>query len=375
MLNIVQLNKYYVPVTGGIEAVVGDIAKGLAARTAMRVLVCNTDRETVKESRCGVSVTRVGILCKAGSMPVSFRYLAAVCRACRDADVLQLHMPFPWGDLALLLSGYKGKVVLWWHSDVVRQKKLLFFYKPLMRWTLRRADAIVVATQGHFDGSAFLKPYEDKLRIIPYGVKEEYLREGAVVAMQPARREGMMEILYIGRLVYYKGCEVLLDAFSRMREKNCRLTMIGEGPLRGALEKQAEALGVSVRVRFLGEVDTNMLKAELADCDFFVLPSVARSEAFGLVQIEAMAYGKPVINTNLPSGVPCVSLNGVTGITVEPEDSEALCRAMDTLASDAHLRETYGENGRKRVESEYRMEIMCDKVFALYQTLCGDGRA
>lgn len=369
MIKVLQLNKYYPPVTGGIEVVVRDVAEGLSNKTDMSVLVCNTSRHTETEDRDGVRITRTGILCKAGSMPLSFRYLTAARRQCREADIVQLHMPFPWGDLALLLSGYKGKVVLWWHSDIVRQKKLLMLYKPLMRWTLRRADVIVAATQGHFDGSEFIAPYREKLRVISYAINEEFMRDGAKYALQPVRRDGERSILYVGRLVYYKGCNVLLNAFSLMHEKDCRLTLIGTGPLQDSLKKQADELGIIDRVRFLGGADMSQLKAAFAECDFFVLPSVARSEAFGIVQIEAMAYGKPVINTDLPSGVPFVGINGVTGITVKPNDAQGLSDAMDRLASRADLREKYGKNARKRAEEEYRMQTMNDKMLSLYEEL------
>lgn len=370
MLKIVQLNKYYAPHTGGVETVVQNIAEGLNEQSDMRVLVCSGDGSDHEDKVNGVAVHRSGRLFEAGPMPVSLSYLRDVKRAAKNADILHLHMPFPWGDLALRLSGYKGKVVLWWHSDVVRQKKLLKVYLPLMRWTMKRADAIIVATQGHIDGSAFLKPYAEKCRIIPFGVDEEYYAEGAKYAQSPTQSE-TPDFLFIGRMVYYKGCDVLLSAFARMEEKNCKLTMVGDGVLLEQLRAQAEELGIADRVEFTGAVSKEELKRRIADCDVFVLPSVARSEAFGLVQIESMAYGKPVINTDLPSGVPYVSLNGVTGITVPPEDENALARAMDTLARDGQLRISYGIAARERVEREYRMDVMTSRVLKLYTELCG----
>ncbi|MDO5112681.1 MAG: glycosyltransferase [Clostridia bacterium] len=371
MRRIVQLNKYYAPHTGGVETVVQNIAEGLKDSTAMQVLVCAPDAKTREDTVNGVAVRRSGRLCEVGPMPVSLRYLQDVRRAAKTADVLHLHMPFPWGDLALRLSGYKGKVALWWHSDVVRQQRLLKLYMPLMRWTLERADVIAVATQGHIDGSAFLKPYESKCRIIPFGVDEAYYAAGAPVAAHPPVNE-KTDFLFIGRMVYYKGCDVLLDAFARMREKNCTLTMVGDGVLLEGLRAQALQLGVADRVTFTGAVSKEELMRRIAACDVFVLPSVARSEAFGLVQIETMAYGKPVINTDLPSGVPYVSLDGVTGLTVPPEDASALAAAMDKLAGDAQLRLSYGKAARERVEREYRMETMVARVGALYAALCGE---
>ena len=172
-IRILQVNKLYYPVTGGIERVVQQLAEGLCDVTDSKVLVCQQKGKTTTEQINGVEVTRASSIGMLSSLPLSMSFLWKFRNMSRDRDILHIHMPFPLGDLACFLSGYRGKVVLWWHSDIVRQKRMLKIYRPLMEWLLRRADCIIVATQGHIDGSEFLKPYEDKCRIIPFGVERQ----------------------------------------------------------------------------------------------------------------------------------------------------------------------------------------------------------
>jgi rhamnosyl/mannosyltransferase len=174
--------------------------------------------------------------------------------------------------------------------------------------------------------------------------------------------------LFVGRLVYYKGCDVLLEAFAQIRGA-AQLVIIGSGPLEQALKAKAAQLGLSETVSFKGYLDDEAIRRHLADCDIFLLPSIAKTEAFGLVQIEAMAYGKPVVNTQLPGGVPYVSLDGVTGLTVPPGDAAALATAMQTLADDPALRRQLGQAACRRVRESYRLEAMLDQIHAVYRRL------
>ncbi len=372
-IKVLQVNKLYDPFIGGVEKVVQQIAEGLSAQTNMRVLVCNEKKEDVTEVIHGVRVHRSGSFGMLGNMPLSVKFLRDLKKVSKGCDILHFHMPFPIGDLAGLLSGYQGKVVVWWHSDVVRQKKMMLLYRPVMERFLKRADAIIVATQGHIDGSAYLGPYKDKCRVIPFGVNPEIEKKADQwVAENKAKEEKRehtpVRFLFVGRLVYYKGCKTLLEAFASVR--NAELVMIGEGPLKQELICLAERLEVSERVHFLGNVEDAVLDENFAACDVFVLPSIARSEAFGLVQTEAMVYEKPVINTNLPSGVPYVSIHKQTGLTVEPEDVKGLADAMNWMVGHKEEREEMGKRARARVKECFQLQDMLDGVLALYRELC-----
>lgn len=290
----------------------------------------------------------------------------------KTADIIQFHMPFPIGDLATLLSGYKGKIVVWWHSDVVRQKKMMILYKPVMTMFLKRADAIIVATQGHIDGSKYLKPYAHKCVIIPYGVNpviekkaDEWIEQSK--NLKEEKKDTQVTFLFVGRLVYYKGCRELLEAFCNVQ--NARLIMVGSGIMEKELKELTVSLRIEDRVLFPGNVSDEKLERYFAECDVFVLPSIARSEAFGLVQIEAMSYGKPVINTNLPSGVPYVSIHKETGLTVEPENPKELAEAMQWMVEHPKERIEMGKRARMRVKEEFQVSGMLKKVFDLYKNL------
>jgi rhamnosyl/mannosyltransferase len=158
----------------------------------------------------------------------------------------------------------------------------------------------------------------------------------------------------------------LIDA---MRSIDGHLLIVGEGHLREELEKQARAQQVSAKISFLGEVHNHDIVPYYHAADVFALASIARSEAFGIVQLEAMACGKPVVNTNLDSGVPCVSLAGQTGLTVPPGDSAALAGAINKLLDDAELRNAYGLAARARVEREFDQDVMLDRMVGLYSQL------
>lgn len=367
-MKILQINKFYYPVIGGIERVVQIISEGLRDKTDIRVLACQKEGRTVQETINDVPILKASSVGVAFSMPVSLSFFYWFNRMKKDSDILHLHMPFPLGDIALSLFGFKGKVVLWWHSDIVRQKRLMFFYKPFLKKVLRRADMIIAATQGHVDDSDYLPDYRDKCVIIPYGIPAALCVKSDDA--QPSRlksSDAPVSFLFVGRLVAYKGCEVLLDAFSKTT--GTELVIIGEGPLEMGLKEQANRQGITERVQFWGSVNDARLAQAFEQCDVFVLPSVQKSEAFGLVQAEAMACGKPVINTQLPGGVPYVSLDGVTGITVPPSEVAALARAMQTLADDPSLRAAYGKAARRRAREEFSMEVMLNRVFEQYEKL------
>ena len=371
-IKILQVNKLYYPDIGGIERTVQHIAEGLKDKVEMSVLVCQPKGHGVTEQVNGVEVQRCGSFGILFSMPISLSFFLKLRNKSRNQDILQFHAPFPLGDLACLLSGYHGKVVLYWHSDVVKQKKLMIIYRPIMERFLKRADAIIIGADGVIKGSSYLKPYEDKCVTIPFAVNQkieqmgkEYLNQAKPNMQKYAR------FLFVGRLVYYKGVDVLINAFESV--ENAELTIIGCGDRENDLKAYIKEHGMSEHVHFLGKVEEKRLYSEFSKCDVFVLPSVAKSEAFGLVQLEAMAYGKPVINTNLPSGVPEVSLNGITGLTVEPGNKLELRDAMRWLVEHPYERYEMGYAARKRLEDNYTMDVMMNRILDLYKSLLKDG--
>lgn len=361
MLHILEVNKFYPPHIGGIETVVAQRAKYLSRfpDTEVKVLVCQEKGRGVTEYLNGVEVIRCSSMGTYFSCPLSISFFIKFRELAQWADVIEFHMPFPLEDIACLLSRCQCRIVLSWHSDVVRQKKLLSFYKPILRKFLQRADCIITATQGHIDSSAFLPEFHEKCRVIPYPVEVQENIDYSPILSDKLIHPERIKLLFVGRLVYYKGVDILIKAFRHVR--NCELFLCGTGVLESELRKLARKFPV----HFLGNLSDEDLQSAFADCDIFILPSVENSEAFGIVQQEAMRCGKPVINTNLPTGVPFVSLHRKTGLTVPPNDVQALAEAIQQLADSPELRKLYGDNAKKRVQKLYQCNAIMQDVYRI----------
>lgn len=384
MLKVLQLGKQYYPHVGGIEITMQQIAEGIQGEVDSYVLAAQGRGAAYSKVVGGVPIYYAKSWGIISSLPLSWDLIRYLCVHASEYDVIHLHMPFPLGDLACLLSGYKGKLILYWHSDIVRQKKMMALYKPLMNWVLSRADAIAIATQGNIDGSPYVRPFERKCILIPFGLRKEWalksdrywkrIHENADSAKE--KEEGI-RLLFIGRLVYYKGCDVLIHALEKIKQcldvdgmKKIQCRIVGSGVLETKLKEDVRRAGLEENVYFLGRVSDEKMEREIEECDVFVFPSVANSEAFGLVQLETMAYGKPVINTWLPTGVPWVSLNGETGLTVSPGDAEALKEAILWMKDHPKERIAMGEKARQRVAAEFSQEKLLRNILTLYKKLC-----
>lgn len=364
-LHILEVNKFYPPHIGGIETLIAQRVQYFSGRPDVEVkaLVCQERGKGTVETLHGAEIVRAGSLGTYFSCPLSVSFFLKFRKLAAWADVIEFHTPFPLGDLACLLSGYRGRVVIAWHSDVVKQKKLLLLYRPILMRFLRRADCILTATRGHIDSSAFLPEFRDKCSVIPYPLDASPYdaAERMPILTEKCRTTGAVKVLFAGRLVYYKGVEVLLNAFRKV--KGCELFLCGTGILEPQLRQAAEGMPV----HFLGKLPDAQLKAAFHDCDMLVLPSVENSEAFGIVQQEAMVCGKPVINTALPTGVPHVSLHGITGLTVPPGDADALAAAISQLAENPGLRAEYGKNAEHRARTEFAYEGNMQRILEVLQ--------
>jgi rhamnosyl/mannosyltransferase len=286
----------------------------------------------------------------------------------QQADVTVLHEPNPLALVADWMAFQHGPLVVWFHSEVIRpQWKYRLLYRPFLRRVLARASRIVVSSPNLAEHALELQDFRDKCVVIPFGIDTTRLQrtlaiEDRVSAIE--RRFSGPRILFVGRLVPYKGVDVLLRA---VRDVDATAVIVGDGPLRAALEAQAKQSGLSSRVTFLGHLPDEEVVAHMHACDLFVLPSVTRAETFGVVQLEAMACGKPVVSTNLPTGVPWVNRHGVTGLVTEPGDAAALAAAMNTLLADPAQRERMGAAARSRVRDEFSVDRMVSQSSALYR--------
>ena len=362
-IRVLHLGKYYPPYRGGMESHLECLCNELNRLVDLQVIVANTSWRTADEIVDGIKVTRVGKLFDLQSAPICPDLVRRIRGA--KADIVHIHWPNPSAVLAYLASSHQGRLILTYHSDVVRQRTLAAAFTPILRALLKRAAAIIVSSPNYIDGSYVLPEFRERCRVIPFGVSTDYFDQFDPQTVARIREEyGPRIVLGVGRMVYYKGFEHLLRA---MTEVDAHLLLIGKGPLREPLSHLADEIGVGGRVTFLSEV--NDIRPYYRAADVFALSSVMRSEAFGIVQLEAMASGKPVINTQLDSGVTFVSPHGVSGLTVPPEDSAALARGINQLLERPDWRAALGDAARQRVTHNFTVEKMVQSTYQLYQEM------
>ena len=367
-MRIVHVYKdYHPPVRGGIEQTVERMARAQAgAGHHVTVLVsASGGRETVRESLEGVHVIRVAEWARALSAPVcpGFPHELAALRA----DVWHLHYPNPTGEVSWLLHRPAGALVVTYHADVVRQRLAMPVYGPLVRTLLARADVLMPTSDRYIAHSPFLRPHRDKCRVVPLGIDlaglEALERQGAGAGAVRARAGGEFA-LFVGRLRYYKGVNVLLDAMTRWEG---RLVIVGDGPEDARLRAQHARLGLGDRVRFAGAVSDAELHDHLAAADLGVLPSTHPSEALGIAMIEYLAAGLPVVCTELGTGTTFVNRDGETGLVVPPGDPDALAGALRRLMADAPMRKRFGAAGRLRAREVFSLAAMMQGVGEAYE--------
>jgi glycosyltransferase involved in cell wall biosynthesis len=359
---VLQIGKYYPPYMGGMETHLQVLCEALRGAVEIDVVVAAGSAGSSHERVCGIHVDRLSTWFTMASAPVCPAMLRRIRRSA--ADLFHIHLPNPMAVVAWLASGRRDPLVVTYHSDTVRQVFLGAVFDPIQHSMLGRAAAIIATSPNYAATSPVLARHRDRCHVIPYGIPLEQFQTCTPGAVDQLRREyGDRLVLAVGRLVYYKGFENLIAA---MRDVNGRLLIAGDGPLRHKLQGLAARSGTAGKVVFLGEIPNSEITPFYHAASLFALPSVARSEAFGIVQIEAMTAGTPVVNTRLDSGVPFVSLDQMTGLTVPPGDVAALGAAINRLLDDAGLRRRLGDAARARATSEFSVEIMRSRILALY---------
>ena len=362
-MNILQVNKFYYPEVGGIEHVVQNIAEGLPNLYDTRVLAARPRGLGGRERHNGVEIKKVSSLGVAMSVPLAPTFPLQLRAVARNADIVHHHLPNPLSTVSQLIAGTgNSTVIATYHSDIVRQATALQVYRPVVQRFLDCVDRILVTSERLLNHSAMLKPYKEKCDVVPLSIDLDTIDSEDPPALDMETTGPV--ILFVGRLNYYKGVEYLIDA---MEEVEATLLVAGDGERKSALEQRARDQDIDDRIQFLGYVSDEKLASVYRAADLFVLPSVEPSEAFGIVQLEAMARELPVVNTSLPTGVPWVSKDGETGLTVPPRNVDALADAVNTLLEDDALRRHYGEQARERVEQLFTRDRMLNKIQEIYE--------
>ncbi len=373
-LRLLHCYKAFPPVLGGIELHVEQVARGLHRRGHDVEVVTTAGRDEAGErDEDGVRVRRHRALLEIASTPLSAGLVTDLVRRTRgrrDApDLIHLHAPYPLAELAWLAatrSARRPPTVVTYHADIVRQRRLGALHRPVQRRMLRRAEAVVATTASYRRSSPQLAGLP-RCEVIPLGVDTERFAASA------PRPPGLGHfVLFVGRLRHYKGVDHLLRAVPHLPPE-LAVVIAGDGPEGPSLRALARDLQLGERVRFLGTVPDRDLAGLYQHASALVLPAVNRAEAFGLVQLEAMASGTPVVSTRLGTGVDEVNQDGVTGLTVPVAEPRALAEAVARLVADPALANRLGAAGQARASEHFALEAVLDRLEALYAGLVARG--
>lgn len=372
-MRILHISKYYHPFRGGIEKVIKELAEATVLQGhEVTVLCANESNKRSEEIINGVRVIRLPSWATLFSQPVTPSVFWEVQHLVSQADTVQLHTPNPLFEFAYLFCRPEVPFIVTYHCEVMKNRSLVKFYEPVSKAVLERADSIIIATDNHLKYSRWLRKYAHKCQIIPFGIQAKHANRNIEIVkkLKSIKDKYSRYFLFIGRMVAYKGVNVLLESMQNVEQN---LVLIGKGPLFEQWQKLSKNLGVSDRVHFLGQVnDEEEFSAYLHGCDAVVLPSLNEAEAFGLVLLEAMACGKPIITTELNSGVRMVNSPGETGLEVPPSNVLRLTEAMNHMASNHEMRLQMGINAKVRFENMFRIDKFVQSYLGVYAQMIGE---
>lgn len=364
---VLQLGKFH-PIKGGVEKVMYTFMVGLSRNGLACDMLCASADGEVGTTEIGASsnLLKTPTIIKLAATMISPQMIVKLRSICNSYDIIHVHHPDPMATLALRLSGYKGKVIVHWHSDIVKQRILLQAYKPLQSWLIKRADNILGTSPVYVQESLALKAYQHKIDYLPIGVRKRDADEN-LVAMIRNKYPGKKIIFTMGRLVEYKGYDYLIEAASLLPD-NYIILIGGSGPLKEDLRDTVKGFLLNRKVRIIGFVPRELESAYYAACDIFCLSSTIKTEAYAIVQAEAMSAGKPVIATNIPgSGVSWVNQHGVSGLNVEPGNSRELAQAIRTICEDDELYRKLSLGALRRFEENFTLEAMTKGLIDIYK--------
>jgi rhamnosyl/mannosyltransferase len=381
-MRVLHIGKFYPPFAGGIENFLGDLLPSLKRLGVdVSALVHNHQEDSVRKAKTtNFPVYRVpcyGNLLYAPVSPGFPLVLKQVIKKFRP-DILHLHMPNTSAFWVMMLScARRIPWVIHWHADVVlseidrRMAVAYRLYRPFEQHLLRRAATIIASSRPYLITSNALYPWRNKCTVIPLGIDSARLKMVDGDLKNWAERiwgHKRTRVLAIGRLTYYKGYEVLIRAAARAPD--LRVLIVGEGGRKRRLDSLIAELGLGERVTLPGFLEEERLHALLASCDCLCLPSVERTEAFGLVLLEAMRYAKPVVASDVPgSGIGWVVKHEETGFLTPPGDSIQLARALEAMAEAPALRGRMGQAAEERFNNIYQIDRVSVEIRGVYEAI------
>ena len=360
---VTHITRYAYPHIGGIEAVISQINESLPNEQFEKEVLCcsNTEKSSIEK---GVKYNRCKYLFEFAANTISPEFIWKLSRV--NTDILHYHMPFIFAVIAHFIARPKyKKLYITYHGAIVGYDKYMRPFWGIYKHFYKIADKIHVLSPTIIDSDTTLLDNKEKCEVIPFGIDTNIEYDKEEIKKIKEKYKNKKIILAIGRLVKFKGFQYVIDAMKQV--KNAVLFIIGDGPLKISFENYITENNLQEKIILLGAISDKKIKNNYIQAsDIFILSSIRKSESFGIVQLEAMRYGKPIINTNLGTGVNYVSINNETGLTVEPKDSEELANAMNKLIQDNSLSIILGQNSRKRVENIFSFDLIKDRYKNLY---------
>lgn len=371
-LKVLHVYKSFYPETiGGVETAILEIADATAKLgVEPRLFVLARDARHAERRYGSLSVVRGKALGKIASCDIgSVSAILLFRRLCKDVDVVHFHFPWPFGDILNLFRPRNTRAIVTYHSDIVRQKKLKAIYRPLMRSFLGAMDVVVATSPNYVETSEDLRSYVKKscLNIIPLGMRDHTQapppKKVSLTKLGIAEDEEF--IVFIGVPRYYKGLVYLIEASTQL---NCKVVIAGDGPELSGLKRYATDLNAR-QVLFCGAVDDETKSALLYHSSVVILPSTARSEAFGMVLLEASMFGKPMVSCEIGSGTSYVNIDQVTGYVVSPGSPEEIASSVKLLTENPEIKSQMGSAARKRYEQLFSSAVLAKEYISIYRKI------
>lgn len=368
-MRILHISKYYYPYIGGVENICKYLVDNMKQSNDIAVVCFNDQKDDRIDTVDGVKVYRVGAKLTIARQALSLSYFSVLRRAIREfkPDVIHFHWANPYPAFVLLTMLPKEvKLVIHWHMDIIKQKKIYPLIKPVETRLLKRASLVLVTSPNYRDGSKPLQPFKDKVRVVPNAIDERTLipQEGDKEKISEIKRKYNNKdiVFFVGRHIQYKGLQHLIEA-ERMVKSDCAFVIAGKGPLTDELKASCH----SNRVHFVGKISDDDLRYYLYAAKVFAFPSITKNEAFGVALAEAMYCHTPAVTFTIPgSGVNWVSINNKTCLEVPNGDDKAYAAAIDRLLQNNILREQLADNGVRRVKGNFLIHNMinaCEKAY------------
>ena len=385
-MKVLHIGKYFSPFKGGMENYLRDTMATLCRRgVKCAALVHNHDLsfknsyENFKSDGSHFKIVRAGVIFRLLYTPISPTFPLLLNKLLKgfQPDVLHIHLPNPSAICVLALTRAKNiPWVLHWHADIVTSAPLMkfiyFFYRPLERKLLIRANTIVVTSEAYRDSSEPLSGFLHKCQVVPLGIDSRRLKSkmDSFSLPESADERRNLNVLAVGRLTYYKGFEYLIRATAQVAA--VKVSIVGTGDREKDLKTLVAGLGLENRVIFHGSLSDQELIKHFLQCDCVCLPSIERTEAFGIVLLEAMYFSKATLVSDVPgSGMGAIVDDGVTGIKVEPANPESLAKALDYMAKNRDIVDRMGQCGKQEFERHFEIGHSINSLIKIYDRLAG----